>query len=384
MAGNGYSISGWCDPAFNRVREAFAENFDQGLEVGASTALVTNGRVVADLWGGFTDEIRTNRWSYSTIVNMMSVAKGVAALAVHMLVDRNLLDLDAPVAKYWPEFAKNGKDGVLVRHVLDHRAGVPIVSKKMPAGSVYRWDVMIEALEDEPLMFEPGTQPAYHTVTMSFLIGELIRRVTAKSYGQFLEEEIAGPLGLDYHVGLPVEEHWRCARFLPWTGYNASDESEGTPPTELLIKAWAQFDPENDDGYNSPQFRQAQIPGVNGHGNARSVARLYGVLALGGACGGVSLLNKRAIKTAVECQWVDVEPVLTHDYRMGLGFTLNSPDAYMGPNENAFGHVGAGGSTGMCDPDAGIGFAYGMNMMHPHRDNGPRARRIIDAAYECI
>lgn len=371
-------VSGTWDSAFKDVADAFEANFEAGLEVGASCSVVVDGRCVLDVWGGRTDLPEDSApWEADTIVNLMSVAKGFVALTVHMLSERGDVDLDAPVTKYWPEFGRTGKDGILVRHLLDHRAGLEVLTEPLWPGAVYDWKAMIGALERQAPLHPAGTHPAYHTVTMSFLVGELVRRVTGKTYGQVLRELVTGPCDADYHVGLTEGDLDRCARFLKWAGYNSRGQGDDEP-SELLVKAWAQFDPATDDDYNSRRFRTAEIPGVNGHGNARAVARIYGALAQG------RLLGDAALNRATELQWFETEPVLSHHYRMGLGFTLNSPDAYMGPNPRSFGHVGAGGATGLCDPDARIGFAYGMNLMHPSRDNGPRSRRILDALYGCL
>jgi CubicO group peptidase (beta-lactamase class C family) len=374
---------GKVDIAFEPVAEAFQANFDEGMEVGASCCVYIDGKPVVDIWGGHTDETRTTRWSRDTIVNLMSVAKGVAALCIHRLAGEGRIDIDAPVANYWPEFGQNGKASVLVRHCLDHRAGLPIVEDPMWPGAVYDRPAMIAAIERQAPIFPPGRQPAYHTITMSFLLGELARRITGQRLGAYFKQELADPLGLDYWLGLPKSEQPRCARFIKWGGYNQK-AGDSDPPPDLLVKAWQQFDPKLDDDYNSAQFREADLPAVSGHGNARAIARFYGGLALGGQLDGVKMVSPKALGRAVEMQWFAVEPVLTHHYRMGLGFTLNSPDAYMGPNESAFGHVGAGGSTGFADPDARLGFSYGMNRMFPTRDNGPRARRLIEATYRCL
>jgi CubicO group peptidase (beta-lactamase class C family) len=378
-----FPIHGKCDPAFSMVRDAFADNFEAGMEVGASCAVYVGGQKVVDLWGGFTDESHSTEWQQDTIVNLMSVAKGVASLCLHRLAAQGRLDLDRPIADYWPEFAQNGKGSILVRHALDHRAGIPIIEDPLWPGAVYDWSAMIRALESQAPIFPVGQQPAYHTVTMSFLVGELARRVTGNTLGAYFKREIADPLELDYWLGLPPSEHGRCARFIAWSGYNNKTNETDAPP-ELLVKAWQQFDPAHDDGYNSAQFRSAQIPGVSGHGNARAVAKLYAALSLGGTVDGYEVIPSEALARATELQWEDVEPVLTHNYRMGLGFTLNSEDAYMGPNAQAFGHVGAGGSTGFADPAARLGFSYGMNRMFPTRDNGPRARRLIEATYASL
>ena len=373
------NLQGHCDPAFAAVGEAFADNFRRGEEVGASCAVVIDGRLVVDLWGGDTDRSGGRPWQRDTIVNMMSVAKGVLALVAHMLVDAGKIDLDAPVARYWPEFAGGGKDRLPVRYLLDHRAGLEVLTEPLWPGAAYDWNAMVGALERQVPLQEPGTRPAYHTLTMSYLVGEVVRRVTGKSYGRVLRDMVTGPLDLDYRIGLSRPDLDRCARFIRWAGY--SERGSGhDEPSDLLIRAWAQLDPARDDDLNSEQFRMAEIPGANGHGNARAIARLYGEIA----CDGGRLISRQALRRATEMQWEATEPVLSHNYRMGLGFTLNSVDAYMGPNPNAFGHVGAGGSTGLCDPDARIGFSYGMNLMRANRDNGPRARRLLDALYSCL
>jgi len=372
-------VEGQCDAAFDAVRVAFTDNFERGEEVGASCCIVLDGRTVVDLWGGHTTLDRGAAWSRDSIVNMMSVAKGVAALVIHMAVDRGMLDLDAPMQRYWPEFRGGGKEAVRVAHVLDHTAGLEVLDEALWPGAAYDWNAMIGALERQPVRSIPGKSPAYHTVTLSYLVGELVRRVTGKTYGRVLQEWVCGPLGLDYHVGLQRPHHGRCARFVKWPGYNQITQ-DGDGPSPLLIAAWAQFDPASDDDWNSAQFRLAEIPGVNGHGNARAVATLYDVLARGGA----PLISSDALRRATTMRWFAIEPVLTHHYRMGLGFTLNSPDAYMGPNDAAFGHVGAGGSTGYADPTARYGFSYAMNLMRPNRDNGPRARRLVDAFHACL
>ena len=280
--------------AFQPVVEAFKANFDEGFEVGASCCVYIDGKPVVDIWGGHMDEARTRAWERDTVVNLMSVAKGVASLCIHRMSSEGRIDLDAPVSRYWPGFAQNGKDDVLVRHCLDHTAGIPIVEDPMWPGAVYDRPAMIKAIEKQRALFPAGKQPAYHTIVMSFLLGELARRVSAQPLPDYFRETIGEPLELDYWLGLPASEDHRCARFMAWTGYNSKTNEKNAPP-DLLIKAWQQFDPAHDDNYNSEQFRRAELPAVNGHGNARSIAKLYAGLATDGAIDGVRIIAPEAL-----------------------------------------------------------------------------------------
>ena len=371
-------IDGFCDPRFSGAREAFAENFRRYGEVGAVLAVAVGDETVVDLWSGFADEARTRPWQRDTLVCMMSVAKGVIALCVHMLVDRGEIELDAPVARYWPEFAANGKQGVLVRHLLDHRSGLPAIGRDMPPGAVYDWRMMCQALVAEPPLFPPGTDRADQSVTMGFLIGELVRRVTGKSIGRFLREEICEPLDLDYHIGLAPNDHARAAEFFGVEGsfFDVEDRSS------LLYRALAQV---RADDFNTAAFRSAEIPSINGYGTARAIARLYGVLACGGELGGVRLLGSETLERAIAQAWAGTERVVGNERRVALGFLLNTPSfAPMGPNPRSYGHSGAGGSIGFADPDARLGFAYAMNRMHTGVYRSPRLVRLVDAVFACL
>lgn len=372
-------IHGTCEPRFAGVREVFAENFRAFGEVGAAVSVALEGRFVVDLWGGFRDRARTRSWERDTLVCMMSVAKGVSALVAHMLVDRGLLDLDAPVARYWPEFAANGKDGVRVRHLLDHRAGLPAISREMPTGAVLDWRAMTEALAAETLQWEPGTRQAYHSVTMGFLVGEVVRRASGRTIGTYLRGEVTAPLGLDYWIGLPPNEHSRTAEFFGETKGTLFDESE---PESLRHRAMRQVPPSL---FNTPEFRSAEIPSINGHGAPRAIARLFGALAMGGALKGVRIISPEGLARATAVQWEGREEMLGHRRRMGLGFYVNLPgEIPMGPNPHAFGHTGAGGALGFADPDARLGFAYGMNFMYSGPGMSPRLSRLVESVYRCL
>lgn len=381
-AGTSYEITGFCDRRFERVLRAFRENFQTGTEVGAAVSIYYEGQMVVDLWGGYVDKKKSKLWKENTTVNMMSVAKGFVATAIAMLVDKGELDYDAPVAKYWPEFATSGKETIPLRYILDHRAGLPVLRPSGPRGLVYDWQGMTQALAKMSPIWVPGEEAGYHILSMGCLAGEVIRRVTGFMPGEFIRREITEPLGLDYNIGLRDDEMARVAEFIPaveGTIFNV----ENMPDEELLKYAWAEL-PEEED-FNSREWMMAQVPGASGHGNARAVARFYGCLAEGGTMDGVCLLSSGAIRIMSAEQHNMREQVMKRSYHQGLGVLRNSPPiSPMGPNMASFGHHGVGGSVGLCDPDARLGFAYSMNQMHARVDNGPRAGRLKDAMFASV
>jgi len=379
-AGDLPAIEGDCDPRFARVHAAFAENFARDGELGAAVAVTLHGRPVVDLWGGWRDAARTQPWQRDTIVCMMSVAKAVSAFAVHMLADRGLIELDAPIAQYWPEFAQAGKARIPVRWALSHMACVP-VADKAPVGAIYDSTAMEDALAAQTPLWEPGTERCYHSATLGFICGAIVRRVTGLSLGAFLRQEIARPLGLDYHIGLGPDEAERCAEMIRAKG-SLLDLAQTDPKYAFLARMWRQLPPDED--YNSPAWRAAEIPSANGHGNARAIARLCGLWALGGTLDGVRLISAGAMAQAVEEQWSGQSAASGLRFRVAMGFFLNCPpDRPMGPNPRAFGHSGAGGAQAIADPVSGIGFAYSPNRMHGGIDIGPRAQRLIEATFAC-
>ena len=381
-------VHGVCDSRFNAVKEAFADNFPTHGEVGAAVAVTVDGQPVVDLWAGHADAARTRAWEQDTIVNVYSTTKGMTATCAHRLVDQGLLDLDAPVANYWPEFAQAGKEELPVRYLLSHRAGLPAVSDPLPAGSIYDWDVMTAALAKQEPWWEPGTKHGYHALTFGWLVGEVIRRVSGKSPGAYFREEIAEPLGLDFHIGLAAEHDGRTAEMIP-----APLPQPGEP--NLLAEIFANpmglkafvISPDMMDmsGVNTREWRAAEIPSANGHGNARAVARFYGALARGGELDGVRVLSPSAIDQAIVEQSSGTDAVLTLPIRFGLGFILTMPDRPIGPNPRTFGHAGMGGSLGFADPDAKVGFGYAMNKMIATTDFiDPRWQSLIDAIYASL
>lgn len=375
-AGFRYPITGQIDARFAPVWDAFADNFARGEEGGASLAVMIDGKPVIDLWGGFRDIAQTQPWQENTICNGMSVGKAMAATCLHMLIDRGLVELDAPVARYWPEFAANGKEGLLVRWVLDHRSGLPFLTDDLWPGAMYDWDAMTKALAAQAPIWPPGTQPAYHIRTFGFLVGEIVRRVSGKRFGQFFRDEIAAPLAIDYQFGLDPSEFSRCAEFI------ARAEPAPQDPNSMFARAGRQWPVPLD--YNADAFRRAEIPSSNAHGNARAVARFYSILANGGSFEGHRVLSRAAVDIARAEQYWAKEAVIGRNNRQALGFLLNSPQFPIGPGNNAFGQSGMGGAMGMCDPDRGLALGYVMNKMHAVSNIGPRVMRLIDAVYACV
>ena len=378
-------IGGTCDGRFVAVREALRANFHERGEVGAAVAVTLDGRPVVDLWAGWMERARTRAWQRDTLVNVFSVGKGMATLCLLMLVEQGAVDVDAPVARYWPEFAAAGKAHVTVRMVLSHRAGLPAIRHPMPELAMYDWAAMTTALADEEPWWEPGTRHGYHVNTFGFLVGELIRRASGKRIGAFLRDAVAGPLDADFHFGIGPGEDARVAE------YRFADEparmiapDDGEDRRFLVQQVY--LNPPGVSGLgtvNTRAWRAAEMPSTNGHATARAVARIYAALACGGAVDGVRVLRPDTIDAAVVEQSAGRDLVLGRDSRFGLGFQLTRPEFTLGPNPRGFGHGGAGGSLGFADPDARLSFAYTMNEAGP-RANNPRTRALIDAVYASL
>jgi CubicO group peptidase (beta-lactamase class C family) len=381
-----FRLHGTCDPAFARVADAFAQNFSVEEEIGAATAVYVGGRKVVDLWGGYRDSAAVEPWRQDTILCMMSVAKGIAGMSFNILIDQGLVDPDKPVAAYWPQFARNGKENVLVRHVLDHTAGLPIVLDPLWKGAVFDCDAIVGALEGQAPLWEPGTVAAYHIHTQGNILGEIVRRVTGKRFPKFIADAVTGPLGADYQFGgLSDADLARCATLVPTIEGTLLAKRDSEPDT-LVARGFTQFPDEPLPAtLNSTAWRRAEITSASGHGNARAVARIYGAVANGGELDGVRLMSAATIGDMLVEQHNQVERMQQRPYHQARGILLNTPvSVWMGPNMRAFGHHGFGGSIGMGDPDARIGFSYCCNKLHARGDNGPRARRILEALYEAL
>ena len=379
------SIEGHCDARFAKVRDAFAANFAAGREVGASFAATLDGELVIDLWGGFADAAQTRPWQRDTIANVWSTTKAMAALCAHVLADRGFLDLDAPVATYWPEFAANGKASIPVRWLLSHRAGLAALRPRIPTEALWDWRRMTDVLAAEAPWWEPGSASGYHAMTYGYLIGEVVRRITGRTLGAFFADEIAGPLGVDFHIGLAASEHARAAEMVPPTAEEiaAAGAAVAIDPESILAKMMG--NPPLEPGVaNRAEWRAAEIPAANGHGNARSLARAMSILACGGTVSGRRFLGADAIARATAEQSHDTDLVLRVPMRWGLGFMLASDTFPLSPDRSAFGHGGWGGSLGIADPAARLSWSYVMTKMSPGTLGDTRALGMVGALYGAL
>jgi CubicO group peptidase (beta-lactamase class C family) len=385
-------IHGTCDARFQRVRDVFTEQLENPEEIGASVAVTLGGRTVVDLWGGHADAARTRPWNADTLVNLFSTTKGMAATCAHRLADQGKLDLDAPVAKYWPEFAQADKGAIPVRWLLDHSAGLVAVDKPLPSPAMFEWDTMCAALAEQAPWWEPGTAHGYHALTFGWLVGEVVRRVSGKSVGAYFRDEIAGPLGADIHIGTPAEHDARIAELVP----GPLPKFDGSGGDDMITKILAAAKPYAlkafmnplmpPDAFNSRAWRGAEIPAANGHGSARGVARIYTALANGGGIDGVHVMSQQQIDRARTPQRSGpdlVIPLLPTKH--SLGYQIGTDAEPIGPNPRAFGHSGAGGSLGFADPEAQVGFGYAMNRMEAGLFLiGPRATALMNAVFASL
>ncbi len=353
-------VHGTCDDAFGPVRDAFVGNFDQGNEVGASVAVTHHGRPVVDLWGGDADEAG-RPWEHDTIVNVYSTTKTMAATCVLMLADRGEIDLDAPVADLWPEFGANGKAGVLVRHVMSHSAGLSGFEPAITAADLYDWDRVCELLAAQAPWWEPGARSGYHAITQGYLQGELVRRATGRSVGTFFRDEVAGPLGADFHIGLPASEDHRVADLIP-PDLSAALGTGAIQPDTLAARTLLSC-PLDATEPRTRAWRGAEIPAAGGTGNARSVARVHSALACGGEVDGVRLMSADGVERILEEQISGTDGVLGVPMRFGMGFGLMSDLIPLSPNKRSFFWGGWGGSLAVIDLDAEVSVAYVMNRM---------------------
>jgi CubicO group peptidase (beta-lactamase class C family) len=384
-------IDGLCDPAFEPLKAAFVENFHSRSDVGAAVSVVVGGRTVVDLWGG--DASPGQPWQRDTTVNVWSSTKGAVALAAHMLVDRGLLDLDEPVATYWPEFAAAGKETLPVRYLLSHRAGLCGARDLITIDDLPDWGKVTGILAATEPWWEPGTKSGYHALTFGYLVGEVIRRVSGRTVGRFVADEIAGPLGADIRIGLDDATIARCAQLSmdapPLDSANAAMFAQLDPAALAALMNPSMAAPFAADIGCTDQWRRAEIPAANGHATALGLATMYSALANGGEHAGVKLLSAKAVDQAREGQGATVDVVLGIGTgglatEWALGYALSGDLGALGQNPLAFGHGGYGGSFGMADAEAGVSLGYVMNHMGNNLVGDPRQVALFTALYECL
>jgi CubicO group peptidase (beta-lactamase class C family) len=376
-------VQGTCDDRFAAVRELFAALLNDGVEIGAAFAIYLDGEPIVDLWGGYADEARTRPWGRDTIVNTFSTTKTMTALSMLVLADRGEVDLDAPVAKYWPEFAAAGKGRVLVRHFLGHTAGLPGWTEPVTLADILDREKATSLLARQASWWEPGTAAGYHSITMGPLLGEVIRRVTGKTLTSFFADEVAGPLGGDYHIGVPAALDGRVSNMI-----RSAPNRPRTDPDSIMDRVF--FNP-----YATPEdsgtiaWRRGELGGSNGHGNARSVCAVQSVLSCGGEARGVRLLSRAGCERVLETQTDGMDQVLGFPMRWGLGYALVSPGLNTLFNNQLTGRRiafwgGSGGSIAFNDLDARLTIGYVMNRHVEHGGLDVRGSALVVATYDAM
>ena len=384
----GARIEGTCDARFTSVLDAFTENFERHDEVGASLCVSVDGQTLVDLWGGFCDIERRQAWNRDTVGIVYSCTKAATALCAHRLIDQGLLDLDRTVAHYWPEFAGAGKESATLRMALNHTLGLPAVREPVEKGGFNDWDYMTSRLADEELFWQPGEKVGYHMFSFGWIVGEVVRRISGKSLGRFFHDEIAGPLGLDFWIGLPPGENPDIATIIP---FKPGPDTQVTAFMKALITdrestSFLAYLNTGRFNANSAQTQAAEIGGAGGIANARALAGMYEPLVIGGPL----LSGERIDDMAQPSAETQNDETLLIPTRFGQGFMLSmdNSDLPVGNSavigSNAFGHVGMGGSIGFGDPDRGLAFGYTMNRLGGGILLNERGQGLIDAAYRSL
>jgi len=377
-------ISGRCAGGFGGVKDAFAENFEVEGDVGASVAVTMGDEMIVDLWGGTQDVAGTVPWEEDTIINVFSTTKTMTCLSALVLASRGLLDVDAPVATYWPEFAAAGKGGVLVRHLLSHTAGLPGWEVRLEGTDLYDWDKVTGLLAEQAPWWEPGWKSGYHGISQGNLVGEVVRRVDGRTVGRFFAEEIAGPMGADFHIGLGPEHDCRVALVIPPAPLLPSGPGGQVEiPRDSIPYRAANPRLTAEQSWEIP-WRRAEIPAAGGHGNARSVALAQSAVSAGGSARGVELLSPDVVERIFDVQAAGRDLVLGIGVTFGVGYGLNSPRAPISPNEHVCYWGGWGGLLVLNDVDAGFTMAYVMNRMGEGTVGDDRAHRILRSIYTAL
>ena len=377
-------VGGSVETGFEPVQEAFAANFERYGEVGAACCIHVRGRRVVDLWGGVTAPGGTDPYTADTMQMVLSVSKGVVAIAAHMLAQEGRLDFDKPVVEYWPEFAAEGKSKIPVRWLFSHRAGLPAIERPVTLEDVYAWTPVVDALAAQRPLWEPGTAHGYHAITYGWLVGEVLRRVSGMSVGKLIAERITRPLQAEFFIGLPEVLNSRVAPLVP-----APPPPPGAPPdamalrladpTTLAHKAFS--NPRALAALNDYRFRAAEVPAANGIGTARALSRIYAACI--GEVEGVRLLDAETLAKASRTQARGEDLVVGYETHYGTGFQLPFPFRPMA-GAGSVGHYGMGGSVAFAHPELGFSFAYVMNQMLPSAQVDPRHAALVQALIRCL
>ncbi|MEH6348283.1 MAG: serine hydrolase domain-containing protein [Bermanella sp.] len=389
------TISGYCKPEFEDVAYEFMQNFTERGEVGASVCIRIGDEKVVDLWGGLANTRSQTPWDEDSLCVVFSCTKAATAMCAHLLIERGLLDLNAPVSQYWPQFAQAGKEDITVAMMLNHSAGLPAFKDPIKANGFNDWDYMVERLEKEAPFWTPGTRNGYHMISYGWTVGELVRRVSGKSLGEFFQEEFSVPLKMDFWIGLPEDEESRVAHMMmgepnmkpPFSDFSKAVMSNPSSVSHLALM--------NNGGHsaNSEISHAAQIGGAGGISNARSLSRMFMPLANKGLAKGNRYFSENTVAKMGEVSVATLQDaVLLLPTRFSLGFMKSMDNRKNKPGntesfiigDRAFGHVGAGGSTGFADPDCNMAFAYTMNKMASGILLNERGQALVDGAYKSL
>jgi CubicO group peptidase (beta-lactamase class C family) len=378
--GGSIEIFGHCDTRFAKAKDVLAASIESGDDLGASFAAYIHGEKVVDIWAGHLDEDQTKPWQEDTIINVYSTTKTMTFLCALRLAEQGRLDFDANVAEYWPEFAQNGKEGVKVWHLMNHAAGLSGTDEPLQGEDLYDWQKVITALEQQAPWWEPGTATGYHALTQGYLIGEVVRRITGQTIGQFFAAEIAGPLEADFLIGVPESEFGRIGDLMP-PGGDASLTQEGDPDS-IAVKTF-RYPATSALASRTAGWRKAEIPAANGHGNARSVAKIHSVLANKGEAHGVRLFSESLAKQVMDIRIEGTDMALAVPMAFGLGFGVNTAKL-LSPNPNVCFWGGWGGSLALIDQDAGMSMSYVMNKMNVGLVGDLRSFNLSQAMYAAL
>ena len=374
-------IQGYCDNRFRKVQDVLARSIASGEDLGASVAVTIDGEMVIDIWGGHLDEEKTNPWQANTIVNVYSTTKTMSFLCALVLANRGQLDFDANVIDYWPEFGENGKQQIKIWHLMDHAAGLSGIDEPLVPEDLYDWHKITGILATQTPWWAPGTATGYHAVTQGFLLGEVVRRITGKTLGQYFQDEIAGPLDADFYIGVPESEFFRIGDLYPSGKESTLMVSGGAD--SIAVRTFK--NPILDVlASRTEAWRRAEIPAVNGHGNARSVAKIHSILACRGEARGTRLLSEEVASSVMLERISGTDLALGMPVKFGLGFGINGKRRLLSPNKNVCFWGGWGGSIALIDQDARLSYSFVMNKMNVGLMGDLRSENLRQAIYSCL